>query len=230
MGISYYWAWHKPTDIDDAGHIVRDLMKDYPGYEVMIVETGYIWTTEHNDDANNIISDVHPDYSPASPENQRDWLIAMTTEMIESGVSAVIYWEPAWQSSPCWTQWGQGSHQEHATFFDFDNVLIENGGVAWMTHDYGLSTSAEAPVRTLNFEAFIDSTGQMLHFRVSGTDEVGKVSLFSANGEMVLSVMGDLLAGEWITRTLPDLASGIYIVRLELKDGRSEIVKGFVNG
>ncbi|MCB0297250.1 MAG: glycosyl hydrolase 53 family protein, partial [Calditrichaeota bacterium] len=51
----------------------------------------------------NIISDTHPDYRPASPENQRDWLIALTREVIASGGKGVIYWEPAWVSSPCST-------------------------------------------------------------------------------------------------------------------------------
>lgn len=227
MGISYYWAWHKPTDIADAGKIVRDLMKDYPGYDVMIAETGYIWTTESNDDANNIISEVHPEYAPASPENQRDWLIAMTTEMIESGATGVIYWEPAWQSSPCWTQWGRGSHQEHATFFDFDNQMLDNGGMNWMTHDYGLSTSTSVipQSETIQFEAFVDSTGSTLRFRVNGRDAYGKVSMFTASGELVRSTMGDFLSGEWTSRDLPNLPSGMYVVQLELVTGAKAIAK-----
>ncbi len=140
IGLSYYWAWHKPTSISDAGAVISNLKSLYDK-EVLIVETGYIWTTDWNDNANNIISEVHPNYSPASPEHQRDWLIDLTKEVIESGGSGVLYWEPFWVSSPCWTQWGQGSHQEHATFFDFDNKLLLPGGIEWLTYDYGLSTS-----------------------------------------------------------------------------------------
>ncbi|MFT6000504.1 MAG: arabinogalactan endo-1,4-beta-galactosidase [Neolewinella sp.] len=99
-------------------------MDDYPGKEVMVFETGYIWTNESNDSANNIISSVQEGYAPASPTNQKRWLIDLTQEMIQRGATGVIYWEPVWVSSSCRTQWGQGSHQEHATFFDFDNKLL----------------------------------------------------------------------------------------------------------
>ena len=142
IGLSYYWAWHQPTSIAEAGEVIRTFRKLYPEKAVMVVETGYIWTSEWNDRAANIISDTHPDYRPASPENQRDWLIALTREVIASGGKGVIYWEPAWVSSPCSTQWGQGSHQEHATFFDFDNQLLKPGGIEWMTYAYDFNTKA----------------------------------------------------------------------------------------
>ena len=135
IGISYYWAWHQPTSISETGDIIKTLKQLYPDKSSMIVETGYIWTTEWNDNASNIISDTHPDYSPASPENQRDWLIEMTDEVRKAGGAGVLYWEPAWVSSPCYTLWGQGSHQEHATFFDFNNQLITNGGIEWMNQN-----------------------------------------------------------------------------------------------
>lgn len=135
IGISYYWAWHKPTEIDETAKIISEL-KAWYDKEVMIVETGYIWTTAHNDEAPNIISEVHPEYSPASPENQRDWLIDMTKAVKTAGCLGVLYWEPAWVSSDCYTQWGKGSHQEHACFFDFNTNLIKPGGIEWMEKDY----------------------------------------------------------------------------------------------
>jgi arabinogalactan endo-1,4-beta-galactosidase len=141
IGISYYWAWHKPTSIKETGAIVRNLRATYPEKEVIIVETGYIWTTKWNDNAANIISATHPDYEPASPQNQRDWLIDMTQEVIKNGAKGVVYWEPCWVSSPCSTRWGQGSHQEHATFFDFENNLLLPGGIEWMTHDYDFNVN-----------------------------------------------------------------------------------------
>ena len=148
IGMSYYWAWHQPTSIAETGEVVARLRENYPEKEVFVVETGYIWTTDYNDAANNIISETHPDYSPASPENQRDWMIDMTQTVYDAGASGVIYWEPAWVSSDCYTQWGRGSHQEHATFFDFDNHLITNGGIAWMSHQYEMTSSA-TPVQEI---------------------------------------------------------------------------------
>jgi arabinogalactan endo-1,4-beta-galactosidase len=136
IGLSYYWAWHKPTNIQETGEIIENLKFHYPDKEVIIVETGYIWTNEWNDSASNIITETHPDYHPASPIAQRDWLIDLTKEVIASNGSGVVYWEPAWVSSSCFTQWGQGSHQEHATFFDFENNLLIPGGIEWMNYDY----------------------------------------------------------------------------------------------
>ena len=136
IGLSYYWAWHKPTTIAETGSIIRQLKLLYPKKAVMIFETGYIWTTASNDQANNIISEVHPDYAPASPENQRRWLVDLTREVKKSGGNGVLYWEPAWVSSGCRTPWGQGSHQEHATFFDFSNNVLPAGGMGWMAESY----------------------------------------------------------------------------------------------
>lgn len=143
IGMSYYWAWHQPTSIEETGKVIRLLSAFFPDKKVMIVETGYIWTDQWNDKASNIISATHPDYHPATPENQRDWLIALTETVIESGGIGVLYWEPAWVSSPCFTPWGQGSHQEHATFFDFENQLIPNGGIQWMEEKFVLTRKLE---------------------------------------------------------------------------------------
>ncbi|MEZ4939368.1 MAG: glycosyl hydrolase 53 family protein [Saprospiraceae bacterium] len=131
IGLSYYWAWHKPMTIAQAGAVVAELQNSYPGKSVMIAETAYIWTNDANDNANNIISEVHPDYAPASPEHQRKWLVDLSNEVKQRGGAGVIYWEPAWVSSPCRTPWGQGSHQEHAAFFDFDTNVLTNGGMDW---------------------------------------------------------------------------------------------------
>jgi hypothetical protein len=65
----------------------------------------------------------------------------MTQEVIKNGAKGVVYWEPCWVSSPCSTRWGQGSHQEHATFFDFENNLLLPGGIEWMTHDYDFNVN-----------------------------------------------------------------------------------------
>ncbi|MCC6459562.1 MAG: glycosyl hydrolase 53 family protein [Saprospiraceae bacterium] len=136
IGLSYYWAWHKTTTLAQTGSIIAQLKVLNPEKAVMIFETGYIWTTASNDQANNIISEVHPDYAPASPENQRKWLVDLTKEVKKSGGIGVLYWEPAWVSSGCRTQWGQGSHQEHAAFFDFSSNVLPAGGMGWMAESY----------------------------------------------------------------------------------------------
>jgi len=131
IGMSYYWAWHKPTTIAEAGATTAYLRQRYAGKEVIIFETGYIWTNASNDQSNNIISETHPDYAPASPENQLKWLVDLSKEIKKRGGIGVLYWEPSWVSSPCYNPWGQGSAQEHATFFDFNNNVLPNGGMRW---------------------------------------------------------------------------------------------------
>lgn len=136
IGMSYYWAWHKPTTIAQTGSTVAWLRQRFSGKDVMIFETGYPWTDGYNDSSSNIINDVNPDYAPLSPENQRKWLVDLSNEVKKQGGIGVLYWEPAWVSSSCRTPWGQGSAQEHATFFDFKNNALSNGGMAWFKSDF----------------------------------------------------------------------------------------------
>jgi arabinogalactan endo-1,4-beta-galactosidase len=217
IGLSYYWAWHKPTTIADAGNVIAQLRQQYPGKEMMIFETGYIWTTQSNDNANNIISEVHPDYSPASPENQRDWHIALTQEVINRGGTGVIYWEPAWVSSTCWTQWGQGSHQEHATYFDYQNNLLPNGGMFFMTHQYDNLVSTKEPPPARRFEVWPDSGGNRsltLQLEGFGGGKAIQVSLVGRDGKVAASQT--FKASDAGTATfqfsLPDLPAGVYYV------------------
>lgn len=215
IGLSYYWAWHKPTSIAETGQILRTLKTLYPDKEVLIVETGYIWTTEWNDNASNIISETHPDYHPASPENQRDWLIDLTQEIIQSGGLGVIYWEPCWVSSPCFTQWGQGSHQEHATFFDFDNNLLIPGGIEWMEHNYDFSTSINSITKP------VEDGIQILSNSVSGDV---KIKQEVKNPQTINYFVTDSSGKVWIKNTsdsfdvnfkLGEIPVGIYIITVQ---------------
>jgi arabinogalactan endo-1,4-beta-galactosidase len=215
IGMSYYWAWHKPTDIADAANVVAQLKQKYPGKKVMIFETGYIWTTQNHDAAGNIISEVHPAYSPASPDNQRKWLRDMTQAVINSGASGVIYWEPAWVSTNCWTQWGQGSHQEHATFFDFENNVLPNGGMFWMEHDYENLTGTTVTKWQSSFSATVDSSGRQLSLRFEGFQPPANflVKVMDAKGNWVALrkfLPDNNLSVE--TLPLPELPSGVYFV------------------
>ena len=69
-------------------------------------------------------------------DGQRQFVEAKARERIGNGALGVVYWEPAWVSTPCSTRWGQGSHWENAIFFDFqnDNEVLE--GIDFLSHDY----------------------------------------------------------------------------------------------
>ena len=209
IGMSYYWAWHQPTSIAETKTVIETLRSDYPDKEVMIFETGYIWTTQSNDAANNIISTTHPDYTPPSPNAQKQWLVDLTEATMQGGGKAVIYWEPAWVSSSCWTQWGQGSHQEHATFFDFNSNLIEDGGISWMTHPY--ATSSTQP-NIPSFNLWLSADQRDLYFELSQEYQNRKnleLRLFDVKGQLVLNQA--IVVQDTIRVPLPNLTNGYYV-------------------
>jgi hypothetical protein len=119
IGLSYYPQWSSFL-ISDVGFQVQYLRQRF-GKDVMIVETGYGWTREAVDEtASNVLNEGIQGY-PFSPEGQRRFMTDLTQTLISNGGLGVVYWEPAWVSTTCSTRWGQGSHWENATFFDFQN-------------------------------------------------------------------------------------------------------------
>jgi arabinogalactan endo-1,4-beta-galactosidase len=81
----------------------------------------------------NIISSADPNYLPVGPSHQRKYLSDLSKSVQNAGGLGIIFWEPAWVSTPCRTPWGQGSSQEHVAFFDHRNNLnfMKNGGGGW---------------------------------------------------------------------------------------------------
>ena len=132
MGFSYYYAWHEGS-IASMGSSIRSLLSAHPGYEAMVVETGYLWTTRNFDALANIVTTPDPAYLPVIPEKQLEYMVDYTREVKRSGGSGVIFWEPAWVSTPCRTPWGQGSSHDHLVFFDpVNSNFMDNGGGRWM--------------------------------------------------------------------------------------------------
>lgn len=184
IGLSYYWQWHQPLGIDEIDDKVIALREEY-GKEVLIVETGYQWTSANNDGANNILYETYPDFSEVSPEMQKQFLIDLAEVLHASGAMGLIYWEPAWQSSPCYTPWGQGSHLENASFFDFDNELILPGGIEWMQQDY-LSSSSVLSIPTTT--KYIDCKGESVIIKGAAHDHL-TISVFeAASGKNLMTI------------------------------------------
>jgi len=216
IGISYYWAWHQPATIEDAGNVIASLKQSYPGKAVMIFETGYIWTWENNDNAGNIINAVHPDYAPPSPANQKRWLVDLTKEVMAMGGTGVIYWEPAWVSSPCFTQWGQGSHQEHATFFDFENNLLPDGGMFWMSYNYATPDMERTPPGTFRVSLAEGQRALLITLENVRVDSTLQVSVFDAAGRLVVEKKLEALPGGpgEFQLPLPGVPAGGYSIIL----------------
>ncbi|SOE20224.1 arabinogalactan endo-1,4-beta-galactosidase [Spirosomataceae bacterium TFI 002] len=117
IGLSYYPNWSK-HNLDELGKVISQLKSSY-NKEVMIVEVGYPYTFRNIDKADNVLGDnAGLDGYPVSPIGQLSFMIDLTSHVAQAGGKGVIYWEAAWVSSSCKTQWGTGSHWENATFFD----------------------------------------------------------------------------------------------------------------
>lgn len=136
IGISYYYAWHGGS-ISELESTITNLVRTFPDYEVMVAETGYLWTTENFDGMGNIINTPDPEYLPVSPEKQLEYMVDYTKAVMRGGGTGVVFWEPAWVSTPCRTPWGQGSSHDHVAFFDpEDNNFMENGGGRWCEAEF----------------------------------------------------------------------------------------------
>ena len=134
IAISYYPQWSSYS-IAEMGAQANFLRQRF-GKDVMVVETAYGWTREAvNETADNILNQGVRGY-PFSPAGQRQFMIDLTQSLISNGAIGVVYWEPAWVSTECSTRWGQGSHWENATFFDFENGNELHEGIEFLTHDY----------------------------------------------------------------------------------------------
>jgi arabinogalactan endo-1,4-beta-galactosidase len=171
IGLSYYPQWSR-FSIAEMGAQVNDLRQRF-GKDVMVVETAYAWTRDAVDEtADNILTQGVKGY-PFSPDGQRRFMTDLTQSLISNGALGVVYWEPAWVSTGCSTRWGQGSHWENATFFDFQNNNEVLEGINFLSDtywhpdhpadgvteaDYGSPLARDATSDVLDFIARLDLT------------------------------------------------------------------------
>ncbi len=117
IALSYYPKWSK-YKLDEVS-VALSKLRDNHSRRIMVVETAYPHGFQNVDSANNIMGpDAVIEGYPATPAGQKDFMIALTDAVIKGGGEGVIYWEPAWISTPCSTRWGVGSHWDNVTFFD----------------------------------------------------------------------------------------------------------------
>ena len=120
IGLSYYPKW-STYNLNNVGEVFSTLINSY-NKKLMVVETAYPYTLEDADEARNIQgSDALIEGYPATEQGQLNYLNDLTQSIYNAGGKGIVYWEPAWISTPCFTLWGQGSHWDNATLFDHEN-------------------------------------------------------------------------------------------------------------
>lgn len=147
MGFTYYYSYGEKSPAY-VGEVIKKLKSQHPNYQAMVVETGYLWDKQNIDGLGNIITSSSPDYQPVSPATQKQFMVDLSTQVKNAGGSGVIFWEPAWVSTPCTTPWGTGSSQEHVAFFDHRNNLnyMKHGGGGWPNEFWGSSANTTSKV------------------------------------------------------------------------------------
>lgn len=121
IGVSYYPHFSPNTDLGELGQLISHLVNT-TGKEIMIFETGFIWTTGNGDSYGNFMGNNGNVLNyPVSPDGQRSFLLDLAATVYENGGTAIFYWEPAWISSGMYDLWGHGSSYENACLFKYNN-------------------------------------------------------------------------------------------------------------
>ncbi len=121
IGLSYYPNW-SDYDLNEVETPLRTLINTY-NKRLMVVETAYPFTLDNVDAANNIMGEsALTNGIPATEQGQLDYLNQLYAIIKSAGGEGLVYWEPAWVSTSCFTLWGQGSHWDNATLFKPDGT------------------------------------------------------------------------------------------------------------
>lgn len=197
IGLSYYPQWSSFSIGDLGGHV--SYLRNLYGKDVMIVETAYPWTTESVDEtASNILYQGVREY-PISIEGQRQFMIDLTQALISNGAKGVVYWEPAWVSTQCSTRWGQGSHWENATFFDFKNNNELHQGVDFLSYPYMYPQDlVDGEIDEIYATPMIEDE---INDNFESVPHLDLISLHAAESEdfllLAITIQGDIFEDPW---------------------------------
>lgn len=191
LGLSYYpqWQGYTPTDL---GNFTAQLLSQY-GIQLLVAETGHIWTRKWNDNCHNLMSKMAPGYPEAPcPQFQKDFLIEVKNAVRDNGGAGVIAWEPAWVSAENETLWGTGSNWENVAFFDFNNNLLTHGGIEFYSEnnvkvtfrvDMTNAGSDAKGYITGEFTTNDDGNWQIIPMKQEGTSNIYQFTTYLTQGQ-----------------------------------------------
>ena len=135
LGLSHYYKWSTIDSLTALSNIIQNLTNRY-GKKVMVVETAFPFTMDNADHYNNLFGGVTGPISgfEVTIKGQQDYLQTLVQQIINGGGSGIMYWEPAWITSPMKDRWGQGSSWENAALFDFDGNALP--AIEYMQYPY----------------------------------------------------------------------------------------------
>jgi len=134
IGLSHYSKWSQVKTMKAITDTIKKLVNAY-GKTVMVVETAYPWTGANLDSYNNLfgMTDSVAGY-PMKPEGQLRYMKDLVQAIMDGGGKGIMYWEPAWISSPMKDRWGTGSSWENNALFDFNGNVLP--GMDYMNFKY----------------------------------------------------------------------------------------------
>lgn len=222
IGISYYPFFSPNTSIHQVGEVINELIIEHEK-EVMVFETGFVWTDEYADNYNNFMSNNGNVVGhPMTAEGQLEFLLELSKTVEENNGIGVIYWEPAWITSDLCDAWGQGSSYENVTMFDFEN------NQALPSFDFfafcGDAVKADEPLETkikihpnpvISNELIIENVSRSTKWELINTaGKTIKKGVFSNNGKNKIILSDNLI--------------GIYFLKIISKTDKEIIIKKII--
>jgi arabinogalactan endo-1,4-beta-galactosidase len=219
IGISYYTKWSN-YDLTQVGNKVAELKNQFQK-PVWIVETAYPYSLTNFDQGGHIWNsngDLLSGY-PATPTGQRQFMIDLTESVLANGGAGVVYWEPAWISSNCCTQWNQGSAWENVGFFDHSINPIDTLGVFdFFSYPYSAINSLELNHTPLGWKLSPNPGSHSLKIEAPLVlKEAVQIRIFDLQGRSVF--FREANPGEFpLSLGLEELTSGVYQVQIRYQD------------
>ncbi|WP_235894358.1 glycoside hydrolase family 53 protein [Flavobacterium zepuense] len=123
IGLSYYPIWHGKSIPALQNKIAA--LKAAHNKEVIVAETSYPFTLGWEDWTNNVVgldSQIIPAY-PATPQGQKDFLLAVRNAVEVGGGLGFCYWGAEWVAFRG-SEATNGSTWENQALWDFDNKAV----------------------------------------------------------------------------------------------------------